>query len=165
MRKGIEPRLLGSLIERGMPISDEPLEITDIGAVSPWLSGCLIGIPRPRQPFAQIGDGLVGNGEGEVSRLSCHLCLCRMQNLGSCYLLPPHHESRNSNEIGLARPKDRKLVDHHHLGRRHQIRRAPRFCIGLEGRTRRVFFLGDEHETFASPRIGFRDHGGLSVRP
>jgi len=102
LRKGIEPRLLGSLIERGMPIFGELPKIADIGAVRPWLSGCLIGIPRPCQSFTQIGDGLVGNFEGEGSGLSCHSHLSPMQNLGGCHLLPSQDEPRNTYKIGLA---------------------------------------------------------------
>jgi hypothetical protein len=39
LREGIEPCLFGAPIERRAPIFDELLEIADIGAVSPWLSG------------------------------------------------------------------------------------------------------------------------------
>src|SRR5262249_15313149 len=47
-------------------------QILDIGAVGPGVAGCLIGQPRARQAFAQIGDGLVGDLRGEGLRLRVH---------------------------------------------------------------------------------------------
>src|SRR6516225_10375013 len=81
LRKSVEPRLLCPPIERGAPIFDEPLQIADIGAIGPWLAGSLVGIAGAPEPFAQIGDGLLGNGEGEALRLRSHLHLARIPTL------------------------------------------------------------------------------------
>ena len=59
LRKAVEPRFLGPPVERRAPIFDELLQIADIGAVGPRCPGSLVGIPRARQSFVQICDGLV----------------------------------------------------------------------------------------------------------
>src|SRR5271155_696709 len=75
LRKGVEPALLRPPIECGAPIFDELLQIADIGAVSPWRARCLVGIPRACEPFAKIGNRLVGDFEGECLGLRGHVDL------------------------------------------------------------------------------------------
>src|SRR5262249_49476922 len=58
--------------EARAPVVEQAAQILDIGAVGPGVAGCLIGQPRARQAFAQIGDGLVGDLRGEGFRLRVH---------------------------------------------------------------------------------------------
>ena len=65
-------KALSRASERRAPISDELLQIPGIGPMGPGCSWGLVRISRPRQSFAQIRDGLVGNSQGEGLRLRCH---------------------------------------------------------------------------------------------
>src|SRR5262249_2823269 len=69
LREGIQPSFLGAPIEGGAPIFNNALQIGDLSPVGPRLAGGLVGKSRPGQPLAKIGDGLVGNSEGEGFRL------------------------------------------------------------------------------------------------
>ena len=55
--------------------STEPPQIADIAAIGPQRAGSLVGIPRAPEPFAQIGDGLVGDSQDEGLRLRSHTSL------------------------------------------------------------------------------------------
>ena len=70
--KVVEPRFLGPPIKGAAPVLDELLEIPDIRSVSPRLPRRLVGETRSPEPFAEIGDGLIGNIERERLRLCRH---------------------------------------------------------------------------------------------
>src|SRR5271166_327934 len=95
--KGIETRLLGPPIERRAPIFDKLLQISDIRAVSPGCSRSLVGIAGAPEPFAQIGDGLVRNGEGECLRLCGHGDL-----VFGCWVVKSYRKERPDQNGSLA---------------------------------------------------------------
>ena len=70
--KAVELCFLGAPIKGAVPVFDELLEIPDIRSVSPRLPWRLVGETRSPEPFAEIGDGLIGNFERERLRLCRH---------------------------------------------------------------------------------------------
>ena len=70
--KRIEPRLLGTPVERGAPVLDQSTQVVDVRAIGPGLARRLIGEPRARKTLAQIGDRGIGDVQGEGFRPRTH---------------------------------------------------------------------------------------------
>jgi hypothetical protein len=85
LREAVEPRFLGAPIKDAAPVIDELLEIPDIRSVSPRLPRRLVGETRSPEPFAEIGDGLIGNFERERLRLCRHGDLVWLRSETSAY--------------------------------------------------------------------------------